>query len=287
MTGYGSAVVASDNYKVTVELKSLNSKFFELALKLPRLYLQYEHKLRATLTSELERGKVSVFVNVEVLNAEKRSLNLNMTLAAGYLREVEALREQLELPDAPTLAMLLNMPEVIPTDMVAADPEEWELIEQATYRACARLLESRAEEGAALYEDLVARKSAILTELAEVELLAPERMENVRQRIHAALDELRERAAHDENRFEQELIYYLERLDINEEFVRLRQHCAFFQQLLDAAQSNGKQLNFIAQEMGREINTIGSKAQDARIQRHVVAMKDELEKIKEQVLNVV
>lgn len=288
MTGYGSASRSSANYKVTVELKTLNSKFFELSSKLPRNYAKYESDIRQMLMKKLDRGKVSMLLNIEVLQAEKRTLNINKVLAGKYLAELTALADSLEIPAKIDLPFLLDLPEVIPTEIDQDDPEEWELVQGALSDAIVELLNSREEEGKALDLDLVERQEAIQQALSQIEILAPERAEKVRARLDQALQDIRDKIKDvDKNRFEQELIYYLEKLDINEEIVRLSQHLKLFKELRSNDVSNGKQLQFVSQEMGREINTIGSKANHAGIQRLVVGMKDDLEKIKEQVLNIV
>lgn len=288
MTGYGSASRSSANYKVTVELKTLNSKFFELSSKLPRNYAKYESDIRQMLMKKLDRGKVSMLLNIEVLQAEKRTLNINKVLAGKYLAELTALADSLEIPAKIDLPFLLDLPEVIPTEMDQDDPEEWELVKGALSDASDQLLLSREEEGKALDVDLVTRQESIQDALGQIEILAPERAEKVRARLDQALQDIRDKIKDvDKNRFEQELIYYLEKLDVNEEIVRLSQHLKLFKELRSNDVSNGKQLQFVSQEMGREINTIGSKANHAGIQRLVVGMKDDLEKIKEQVLNIV
>lgn len=288
MTGYGSATRSSENYKVTVELKSLNSKYLEATMKLSKAYVKYEHKLRNILTRELVRGKVMVIINVEVLKADKRTLNINRALAQKYVSELKAMGNEIGISGEINWSLLMELPEVIPTDQEIADPEEWALIEEAAIGACADLTQSRTVEGEALDRDLARRVEAIQSNLDSVKELAPVRLANVRSRINQSLDEIRHKVEDlDKNRFEQEIIYYLEKLDINEEIVRLSQHLVYFTEMRQSDTSNGKQLQFIGQEMGREINTIGSKANDPQIQRHVVKMKDELEKIKEQVLNVV
>ncbi|MFK7972088.1 MAG: YicC/YloC family endoribonuclease [Bacteroidia bacterium] len=287
MTGYGAGSASSPNYNITVELKSLNNRYLELGLKLSRVYLKYEHQLRSYLSKELERGKVSMFISVEVLNPAKRALNINLPMAKTYLEELRAVQDELGLSGKLDLPYILTLPEIIPTESNDPDPEEWDLIKKATDSALKELLASRAHEGQALQNDLNVRLVAIKEGLEEVKRLAPIRLEKVRERIQTSIDDLRSRKDYDENRFEQELIYYIEKLDVNEEIVRLTQHLEYFQEVLDSPESTGKKLNFIAQEMGREINTIGSKANNAEIQRSVVGMKDELDKIKEQVLNVV
>ncbi|MDX1906744.1 MAG: YicC/YloC family endoribonuclease [Bacteroidia bacterium] len=288
MTGYGSATCSSENYKVTVELKSLNSKYLEVNMKLPRVYMKYENKLRLDLTRKLERGKVIMLMNVEVLNLEKRTLNINRTLVQQYMNELADLAQFLNIPHNVDLPMLLNLPDVVPTELEQEDPEEWQLIDKATMLACEGLINSRIEEGNALAQDLDERLSIMVANLDKVRELAPRRLDTVRSRLEQAVEDIRHKVGEvDNNRFEQELIFYIERLDINEEIVRLSQHINYFKTLQHAKESNGKQLQFLGQEMGREINTIGSKANDAEIQRFVVVMKDELEKIKEQVQNII
>jgi len=287
MTGYGSATVESANYKISIELKSLNNKYFELSLRVPRIYMQYEHKLRQLLSNELQRGKVSMFLNAEVMNPEKRSLNINRVLAKAYLEEINSVRAELGVSKEVDIPFLMGLPEIIPVESATPDPEEWDLIQKAALEAAQKLTASRRDEGEALARDLENRVEAISANLKEVETRAPERIEAIRERLLSSLTDLKSRVDFDPNRFEQELIFYIEKLDINEEIVRLRQHLTYFEKMKKEPKSNGKKLNFIAQEMGREINTIGSKAQNAEIQRFVVTMKDELDKIKEQVLNIV
>lgn len=288
MTGYGAATKSSSNYKVTVELKSLNSKYLELGIKLPRVYIKYENKLRAHLTKQLRRGKIMLLLNVELLNADRRGLNINRFLAQSYLKELNAIKNELDIPGEIDLLFLLGLPEIIPSESDQEDEEEWQLIHEATQEACQHLIASRLEEGKALDKDLTLREASIVNNLEKIQELAPTRMDHLRDRLEGALKDIRNKVADlDANRFEQELIFYLEKYDINEEIVRLRQHMTYFNELRLAKESNGKKLQFLSQEMGREINTIGSKANDASIQRLVVKMKDELEKIKEQVLNIV
>ncbi|GAB4409016.1 MAG: YicC family protein [Bacteroidia bacterium] len=287
MTGYGAATHASSNYSVTVELKSLNSKYFELMIKLPRVYLKYENKVRAYLSEKLVRGKVIFLMNVDVLNPDKRTLNINRNLVKGYYDELKSLGAFLGLESQVDLNLILNLPDVIPTEIEEEDPEEWQLIEGAMTDACKQMIASRNEEGRALDADLAQRITAISGALDEIKELAPQRTAAIRARIEQSLDDIRHKVELDQNRFEQELIFYIEKLDINEEIVRLTQHLSYFESLRKAPESNGKQLSFLSQELGREINTIGSKANDAAIQRLVVLMKDELDKIKEQIMNAI
>lgn len=288
MTGYGSSTQISQNYKVTVELKSLNSKYLELVMKLPKVYVKYEHKLRNILTKKLGRGKVLVLLNVEILNPDKHPIKINRALIKGYLSEFREVSKELGMKGDVSMEFLLGLPEVIPTEPASEDPEEWDLIENALRQAIEKMLESRAEEGKSLSADLDTRVKGIRTELETIKEMAPIRMDTIRGRLEKSLDDIRSKVKDlDKNRFEQELIFYMEKQDINEEIVRLTQHLNFFEEMQQLKQSNGKKLQFISQEMGREINTIGSKANNADLQRHVVRMKDELEKIKEQVLNAV
>lgn len=287
MTGYGAATATSERYRLTVELKSLNSKYLEVVMKLPRVYMKYEHRIRNEISSQLQRGKIMLLFNVEILKADRRTLSINQPLVKKYMDELENLADYLEVEAHIDIPLLLTLPEVIPTEIEVEDPEEWELFEQALQAACQKMVQSRTDEGRALDRDLGGRVEAIRTCLEEVKRLAPNRLEYIRNRIEAAFDEIRHKVEADPNRFEQELLFYIEKYDINEEIVRLEQHLSYFEELRQTDDSNGKQLQFLSQEMGREINTIGSKANDASIQRMVVAMKDELEKIKEQVLNVV
>ncbi len=287
MTGYGAASLSSDNYKVSVELKSLNSKFLEINMKLPRSYMQEELVLRNMMTAALERGKINVNLSVEVLNPDKHQLRLNHPLIQAYARDLDKVREDLGLQYGVSLEYILSLPDAMTPESTDGDPEEWNMIDQC-FRDATRLLnESRASEGAALAEDLRLRNENIGHLLGEVGKLLPARYEAMRGRIEAVMADIQSKVNNHADRFEQELIFYLEKLDINEEMVRLEQHVVYFRTALEEAVSNGKKLGFISQEMGREINTIGSKANDATIQVLVVQMKEDLERIKEQVLNIV
>ena len=287
MTGYGSSTVSSNNYKVTVELKSLNSKYVEINVKLPRNYIQQEMNVRNSLTRKLVRGKINVLLNVEVLNPDKKSLRVNTPLVESYMEELEGLRKKLGLENQVSMEYLLGLPEAIRSETDENDPEEWSLIEKAMGEATVNLIQSRTAEGKVLDADMKSSNQVIAEQLKQVRELLPQRIENIRSRILAALQEVKDRVQMDSNRFEQELLYYIEKLDINEEMVRLEKHIEYLGKTLDEPKSNGKKLGFIAQEMGREINTLGSKANNADIQVFVVKMKEALEQIKEQVLNVV
>lgn len=287
MTGYGASVKSSANYKITVELKSLNSKYMELNLRLPRVYMKYENEIRNLLSRKLVRGKVVALINIEILSEGTRSLNINRALLKSYIDELNRIKSDFSIGGEIDLPFLVTLPEVIPSEILQEDEEEWNLIRSAMEEATGKLVQSRKDEGQALAKDLIDRQSAITEALEGIKVLAPRRLENVRSRIDKALDEIRNKVMEfDTNRYEQEIVFYLEKMDINEEIVRLDQHLKYFAELSSKKNSNGKKLQFLSQEMGREINTIGSKANDAEIQRLVVTMKDELEKIKEQVLNI-
>ena len=286
MTGYGSATLSSENYKVTVELKSLNSKFLEINMKIPRSYMQNELALRNFLTQHLGRGKINAALTVEVLNPAKSSLKINRSLVSAYAAELTQLAEEVGLKNDISLEYILSLPDTMLSDSSEGDPEEWKLIELCFQNGVRQLVESRAEEGKALERDLRIRCELIESNLEEIIKVMPQRIENARTRILQSLNDLQDSFNIDSNRFEQELIYYIEKMDINEEVVRLRKHLQYFISTVDEEESNGKKLGFISQEMGREINTIGSKANDADLQVFVVKMKEELEKIKEQILNI-
>ncbi len=288
MTGYGSSIQNSENYQVVFELKSLNSKYLEITLKLPKVYLKYEHEARSLLSKKLQRGKVVALMSVNVLGEGKHFLNINKSLAKSYLNELNQLREVLNIKGEVDLPFIVGLPEVIPTEIEQENEEEWNLIRAAILEASDKLIESRREEGKALKKDLMDRRDAISNLLEKVKILAPQRLQHIRNRLDKALEEIRHKVVEfDTNRYEQEIIFYLEKIDINEEIVRLEQHLSYFKEMCDSGMGKGKKLQFLSQEIGREINTIGSKANDAQIQRLVVNMKDDLEKIKEQVLNIV
>lgn len=286
MTGYGLAAKDNQKVKYTVEIKSLNSKFLELNLRLPKAFSDRELAVRSECTKRIERGKVSVMVNVEHVDQTAMAATIDAKLLTTYYLQLEAIAITLKSEPANLFEMALNMPEVVCHNEDEADEEEALLFMQAFQEAITQLDRFRKDEGEVLRQDLFARTSGILRLLGEVEALEPLRVPLIRERISQYMDETVGRENVDMNRFEQELIFYIDKLDITEEKVRLRSHCNYFLQALDATDANGKKLGFISQEMGREINTLGSKANHAGIQQLVVQMKEELEKIKEQLLNV-
>jgi uncharacterized protein (TIGR00255 family) len=284
MTGFGRAEGVVKDRKVTVEMRSLNSKQLDLFLKLPGVFKDRENELRAWISEQAVRGKVEVFLSGEALHATKHT-TFDRDLIKAYYTELKEIADA-TAPDAKTdlLAQVLRLPDVSTTASERVDDEEWASVRALVADALKAFDAFRKSEGARLEEELTARVHGIEQLLTEVEALDNGRSDRTRERLHGKLADLRVEV--DKDRFEQELVYYLEKLDITEEKVRLRSHCTYFVETLRSDDQHGRKLGFIGQEMGREINTIGSKANDASIQRLVVRMKDELEKVKEQVLNV-
>ena len=284
MTGFGRAEGLVADKKVTVEVRSLNSKQLDLFLKLPGIYKEKETELRQMLTERVVRGKCEVFVHSEPAPGAKRA-TFDAALVRAYYSELKDLVQDVD-PRATTdlLALVLRMPDVNGSGREQLDADEWAGVRALIDEAVVAFLSFRDAEGAKLGDDLRGRCARIATLLTEVEAQDGGRAERTRERIQSRLAELQAKV--DQDRFEQELVFYLEKMDINEEKVRLRAHCSYFIETLDTEEQQGRKLGFITQEMGREINTLGSKANDAGMQRQVVLMKDELEKIKEQVLNV-
>lgn len=286
MTGYGTAVKDNGKVKYSVEIKSLNSKFLELNLRLPKAVSDKELTLRTECSKLIERGKVNLYVNVEYTDQTAKASTINADLLKKYYTQLQQIAFELGDKQVSLFQMALNMPEVIANNDGEVDEEESKLLLEAFYAAVEQFNIFRADEGAVLSQDLTSRVELILSYLTEVESVEMDRIPLIRERINHYLEESVGKENVDKNRFEQELIYYIDKLDITEEKVRLRSHCSYFQKALTASDSNGKKLGFISQEMGREINTLGSKANHAGIQQIVVKMKEELEKIKEQLLNV-
>lgn len=286
MTGYGIGTRDNQKVKYTVELKSLNSKFLELSLRLPKAFSDKELTLRSECSRLIERGKVNITVGVEYIDQTAGAATINAALLKNYYGQLQAIARDLGAESDNLFELALNMPEVICHNEDEADEAEATLLMDAFQDAVAQLNRFRADEGAVLKQDLAARAQGIEHLLAEVEAVETNRIPLIRDRIGQYLDEAVGKERVDMNRFEQELIFYIDKLDITEEKVRLRSHCSYFLQALEDADANGKKLGFISQEMGREINTLGSKANHAGIQQVVVRMKEELEKIKEQLLNV-
>ncbi|MAW95854.1 MULTISPECIES: YicC/YloC family endoribonuclease [unclassified Leeuwenhoekiella] len=281
MTGFGKSVTQLPSKKITIEIKSLNSKNQDLNARIPSFYREKELELRNLIAQRLQRGKIDFSLYVE-LNGEETSTAINADVVKQYikqLREVTPDADAVEL-----LKMAIRLPDALKTEKDEIDEAEYQAILKGVEEALESIDKYRADEGQVLKEDFELRISNISKYLDEVKKIDPERMEGVRERLNKAVADLKTTV--DENRFEQELTYYLEKYDITEEKVRLRNHLEYFSKTLNSSDSNGKKLAFISQEMGREINTIGSKSNYAPMQQVVVRMKDELEKIKEQLLNV-
>lgn len=284
MTGFGRSEGSVGNRQITVEIKSLNGKQLELNTRISPLLRPYELDLRALLGQELQRGSVDVSIQVKQDGAAK-PMTVNTALAKYYYAAMQQISTELDLPQEAALQTLLTMPEVVSPSADVMREQDWLEVKVLVQNAIRQLIRHRRDEGQSLQEDLLARVAQIENLLTEVGPLGPERLERIRNRIRQNLQQSGLEV--DENRFEAEIIFYLEKMDFSEETVRLSQHCQYFRDTMQKENlAKGKVLGFIIQEMGREINTLGSKANDAGIQQLVVQMKDELEKAKEQVLNV-
>lgn len=280
MTGYGKEVVQLPSKTITIEIKSLNSKGLDLNTRVPSAYREKELEIRDLLAKTLQRGKVDFSLYIEV-TGEATTTQLNETVVKQYIKQLAHVvnGDPVEL-----LKMAVRMPDALKTEREEIDEREYKTILNGIDKALEAINQYRTDEGLVLENDFLERTKTISKLLDEVMALDPERISGVKERLRKAVAELQEKV--DDNRFEQELIYYLEKYDINEEKVRLKNHLDYFEESLKSHDSNGKKLGFITQEIGREINTIGSKANYAPMQQVVVQMKDELEKIKEQALNV-
>ena len=283
MTGYGKAVLQLPTKKVTIEIKSLNSKNLDLNVRIPSYYKEKELAVRKKLASALVRGKIDFSIYVE-MTSDETSTKVNKSVVKQYVAQLRNTLNIDSIEDIELLKMAIRMPDALAAEREELDENEWTLINKNIDIAITEIVQYRIDEAASLEVDFRERIANINTYLDEVKALDSDRVENVKTRLKKAIDDLK--VDTDENRFEQELIYYLEKLDINEEKVRLANHLDYFLQTLASEDSNGKKLGFIVQEMGREINTTGSKANYAPMQKAVIQMKNELEQIKEQILNV-
>lgn len=285
MTGYGKAVVELSHKKLTIEIKSLNSKQFDLYTRIPMIYREKEIELRNNLSKILERGKIDLFFNLEYISKDVSS-KIDHGVVSQYYKDIEKLSDELKI-DTPSdwFGVLLRLPDVMKQDIETLDEDEWGIIEQGVSKAVKELQAFRLQEGEMLKNIMIEKIENIGKLLLEIEPFENERIDKVKTRILEGLNEL-ELKDYDNNRFEQEMIYYVEKLDINEEKVRLSNHLNYFIETLNEPKSQGKKLGFITQEIGREINTLGSKSNHYEMQRMVVQMKDELEQIKEQILNI-
>ena len=281
MTGFGKSLLQLTHKKVIIEIKSLNSKAIDLNTRIAQAYKEKELVLRKLISDTLERGKIDFTLTIEN-TSETSSSTLNALVVRGYIQQMQAITP--DAPEVELLKMAVRMPDALTTPVEEVDESEFAQIEELLVLALKQLQDFRRSEGAILEKDFVLRIKNIQALLSKVETLDIERLAAIRNRMEKAIEEIKDRV--DENRFEQELIFYLEKLDITEEKVRLANHLNYFLTTLEEPQSNGRKLGFIAQEIGREINTLGSKANHAQMQQIVVLMKNELEKIKEQVLNI-
>lgn len=281
MTGFGKATLQLPTKKITVEIKSLNSKGLDLNTRMPSVFREMELGLRNQLSQKLERGKVDFSLYVEV-TGEETSSKINVPIVKGYINQMKAVIPNAD--ETELMKMAVRMPDALKTERDEIDENEWKQIQTVIDEALQNIVQFRIDEGVSLEKEFLHRIANIMTLMNNAVAYDAERVETVKTRLRTALDELKENV--DENRFEQELIFYLEKYDITEEKVRLENHLNYFIETLAGTEANGRKLGFITQEMGREINTMGSKSNHAEMQKLVVMMKDELEKIKEQVLNV-
>lgn len=288
MTGFGQCTVNTGEVQITVEVKSLNSKFLDLNLRLAKQFSEKELELRNVVAEKLERGKVSLSIDYLKTGRQEIRQTYNETLFVAYFNELKKLAGKVNLSSDEALFQLaLNSPDVVQgAAKEELDSAEWDRVNQLVQEAIDKCNQFRIAEGKSLEDKLASYIKAIAAGLVEVEQLDPKRIERVRNKIKGSITDFFGSEGFDQNRLEQEIIFYIEKLDIHEERVRLKTHLDYFLKVLDEKQSSGKKLGFLAQEIGREINTIGSKANDAAIQKFVVMMKEELEKIKEQLNNV-
>ena len=286
MTGYGRAEQTIGDKTFLVEVRSLNGKQFDLRINIPALLKPFEFDIRNMLNEGLQRGSVECFITIKQ-NGTGKPVSINTDLAKAYYEPVAALAKELGLPEGDILSTLLKLPEVITTSSDTLSDSDWEGFQKVLKEAIYQLNEHRKNEGLSLEADLLLRVSNIEKHQEALTILAPKRRIKIKEGIVKLLEEQVGKENYDSNRLEQELIYYIEKIDISEEQVRLNNHCAYFRSILAEKElSKGKKLSFILQEFGREINTTGSKANDVEIQQLVILMKDELEKAKEQILNV-
>lgn len=286
MTGFGKAEFEVTNKKISIEIKSLNSKQIDINTRTPAIYREKDIAIRRELSEQLVRGKVDLIIFVENLGDESNS-KINEPVLKSYFEHLKEIGDRLNLTtDHTTLQAAMRLPDVVKTEYETLEEEEWEFVFSRLKEAISDIDDFRTKEGLALETDICNNISSISKLLSAIEPYEQNRIETIKQRLSENIESLKLNGSVDENRFEQELIFYLEKLDINEEKVRLSNHCAYFLETVALPRSSGKKLGFIAQEIGREINTIGSKANHSEIQKIVVQMKDHLERVKEQLLNV-
>ncbi len=286
MTGYGKAVAETPQKKITIEVRSLNSKQLDINTKIPWLYKEKEPEIRNMISQKLDRGKIDVSISFDLLGDEGIPV-INKSIVRNYYKQLREVADDLKINmDDQILSTIMKFPESLKTEKPELSDDEWTLVSGKIADSLNMLDLYRREEGKSIETDMRKCLSKITSHLINIEELEPGRIEKVKEKLLSLLNENYITENIEKNRFEQELIFYLEKYDFNEEKVRLRQHISYFTECFESDPPNGKVLNFIVQEIGREINTIGSKANDASIQKLVVMMKDELEKIKEQTLNI-
>jgi uncharacterized protein (TIGR00255 family) len=285
MTGFGKITTELPGKKVSVEIKSLNSKQLDISTRIPNGYREKEVEIRSLLSKTIERGKVDFTIYSDSVDSSVSS-RVNAEVMEIYYRQILDTARKLHVePPADWFPVLLRMPDAVKTETTELDETEWEIVKNTIYKALDAFVAFRTQEGAMLEGVFRAKVEAIAEMLKEIHTYHPERTEKIKNRLYESLRKL-ELTSYDENRFEQEMIYYIERLDVNEETSRLDNHLKYFMETMENEKSQGRKLGFIIQEMGREINTLGSKSNHAEMQKIVVRMKDELEQMKEQILNV-
>jgi len=286
MTGYGKSIAEFPHKKVTIEVKSLNSKSLDLNTRIPWIYKEKETEIRNMISQKLERGKIDLIVSFDILDSEMIPV-INKNVVKNYYNQLREIAVELNIEaNEQLLSTIMKLPDALKTEKPELPEKEWLFVREKIIESIKHLDSFRVEEGRSIETDMTASIGKILTLLEGIEKFEGERITRVRENLNYALTENVGKDKIDMNRYEQELIFYLEKLNINEEKVRLKKHCEYFLEKIASIPPNGKILGFISQEIGREINTIGSKANDASMQKLVVMMKDELEKIKEQSLNV-
>jgi uncharacterized protein (TIGR00255 family) len=286
MTGFGKAECLSRQQKFIIEIRTLNSKQADLTIKVPNSWKDRELEIRNELLTQLQRGKIAMYITLEDM-VDDLMTQFNETAIMDYYRQLVNIADKNDIPLPPDiLNSIVRMPDVLKLERREPDEHEWQMLLAGIKQALQQVNFFREQEGLSLMEDISNRIHLIESYITEIEKFEPQRMEFIKNRLNQSLMEYVGENIIDRNRFEQELIYYLEKIDINEEKVRLRNHCSYFLSTMNEGDGVGKKLGFIAQEMGREINTIGSKANNVDMQQIVIRMKDELEKIKEQILNI-
>jgi uncharacterized protein (TIGR00255 family) len=286
MTGYGKAVSNFGNKVISIELRSVNSKQLDINTRIPMLYKEKEIEIRNEISRQAERGKVDAYFSVEQTESDKPVV-INQSLVKDYFRQIKSIADELNIAVTENIVIAaLRLPETLKSESPSLSVQEWEVVLSCLKEALSEFDKFRTQEGKALENDICSRITSIENYLIEIREFESSRIERIKERVTKNLNEFIPAGSIDANRFEQEIIYFLEKLDITEEKVRLANHCTYFINTMKQKESQGRKLAFIVQEMGREINTIGSKANDSDIQKRVVLMKDELEKIKEQLLNV-